>query len=246
MPGIDFIAAIEREAEALGQTIGLGPHRLVARYPTWTVLDLVAHTGSVHRWVAGLVTSGATRPPARPAHRQREPDRLLEWFSGGVELVVDALRRTDPERPVWTMAADKTAGFWRRRMAHETGAHRWDAEDAVGAARPIDPQLAVTGIPETLEIHVARPLAGADVGGHGERIGLRCTDVRGDWTVTLLHDRVEVEPAERPADAAVAGSASAVWLSLMGRPAPDAAWTGREPALELFRRALRLADPPSF
>ena len=246
MTAIDFIATIEHEGAALGRTLAEGPDRPIARYPTWTVVDLVAHTGSVHRWVAGLVTRGAMRPPARPAHRDRDPDRLADWFAAGIVLLVDALRRTDPARPVWTMAADMTAGFWHRRMAHETGAHRWDAEHATGRARPIDPQLAVTGIPETLEIHVVRPLSGAAVGGRGERVAVHCTDVPGDWTVTLLAHRVEVQSEAGRADATVAGSASSVWLALMGRPAPDVETTGDERSLEAFRRALRLADPPSF
>lgn len=246
MTVVDFIAAIEREGEAFVQTIAVGADHPIARYPSWTVLDLVAHTGSVHRWATRLVSLGASRSPVRAAHRDRDPDRLAEWFREGLALLVDALRRTDPAQPVWSMATDKTAGFWRRRMAHETAAHRWDAEHATGAARPIDPHLAVTGIPETLEIHVVRPLAGAAVGGRGERVVLHCTDVPGDWTITLLANRIEVQPHAGLADASIAGSASSVWLSLMGRPAPDVETSGGKLPLEAFRRALRLADPPSF
>lgn len=241
----EFIQVVAREGAALGRTIAVGPDRSIAFYPAWTVLDLVAHTGSVHRWVAALVTSGALLPPPRLAQPDRDPSRLADWFAAGLDMVVVALGNADPRRRVWTMAADETVGFWRRRMAHETATHRWDADEATGAARPIDPRIAITGIPETLEIHVARPLAGAAVGGMGERIGLHCIDLAGDWTITLRAEGVEVEARARPSDVTVAGRASSVWLSLMGRPAPAIETTGDRRSLEAFKRVLRLGQPPS-
>jgi uncharacterized protein (TIGR03083 family) len=245
MTDLDFVGAIEREGLALGRTITRGAERRIAVYPHWTLLDLVAHTGTVHRWVAGLVTSGSFRPPARPGHRDRDPGRLSEWFAEGLVLVIDVLRNTDPDRPVWTMAADRTAGFWRRRMAHETAAHRWDAEQAIGHPQPIDPPIALTGIPETLEIHVVRPLTGAEVRGNGERIALRTTDVSGAWVVTLQPNRVEFEASAGPADVTLSGSASSVWLSLMGRPVSDVAARGDKDCLTRFQTALRMTESPS-
>jgi len=242
---VDFLRVIERESHALRATIAAGPDRPIAFYPSWTILDLVAHTGGVHRWVAGMVRHGARRPPARPPHVDRDPARLADWFDDGVAMVVDALRRSRPDRPVWTMATDQTAGFWRRRMAHETAAHRWDAEHAIGVPRPIDPGVAATGIAETLEIHVVRPLAGARVGGRGERVKLRPLDVPGAWVVTLHRDRVSVDATDGLADVTISGSASSVWLNLMGRRVADVETTGDEPTLARFRDALRLADPPS-
>jgi uncharacterized protein (TIGR03083 family) len=242
---LDFLGAIEREGLALGRTITRGADRHIAAYPHWTLLDLVAHTGTVHRWVAKLVTSGAVHPLARPGHWDRDPGRLAEWFAEGLALVIDVLRNSDPDRPVWTMAADQTAGFWRRRMAHETATHRWDAEQAIGRPRPIDPAIALTGIPETLEIHVVRPLAGMEVGGKGERIALRTTDVDAEWLVTLRPNWVEFVGGQGQADVTLSGSASSVWLSLMDRPVTDVTAHGDNDCLTRFRAALRMADAPS-
>jgi uncharacterized protein (TIGR03083 family) len=241
----DFLGALEREGLELGRTVTHGADRHIAAYPHWTVLDLVAHTGTVHRWVAKLVNTGAVHPLERGRHRDRDPGRLAEWFAEGLSFVIDVLRNSDPDRPVWTMAADQTAGFWRRRMAHETATHRWDAEQAIGRPRPIDPAIALTGIPETLEIHVVRPLAGMKVGGNGERIALRSTDVDGEWVVALRPNSVEFEVGPGPADVRLYGSASSVWLSLMGRPVTDVTAHGDQHCLTKFRATLRMAEPPS-
>ncbi len=216
----DFAAAVEREGQALAVAAAAGPGRPVGSYPGWTVMDLVAHTGSVHRWVERLIASRALEAPQRHPEPERDPARLLEWFEAGLRGLVDTLRVTDPGLPVWTMATDRTAGFWRRRMCHETAAHRWDAEDAVGEARPIEAAIAVTGIPETLEIHLVRPLAGAVMEGRGQRLALHSTDVAGDWVVQLLPNRVVVEDVAGSSDAMIAGTASSVWLAVMesGRP----------------------------
>jgi uncharacterized protein (TIGR03083 family) len=240
-----FVETLVREGTALGRAISVGAHRPVAAYRGWTVLDLVAHTGSVHRWVAGLVSSGAEQPPPRPAQLERDPRRLADWFAIGLDDVVGALTQSESSRRVWTMAADQTVGFWRRRMAHETTTHRWDAEHALGTAQPIDAQVAITGLPETLEIHVVRPLAGVRTGGRGERIRLHCTDLPGDWTITLRADGVEVETQARPSDATVAGPASSIWLDLQGRPAPSLERIGDARSVELLYRVLRLVAPPS-
>lgn len=244
MTEIDFVAAVGREGQALVRAASRAPHAVVACYPTWTALDLVAHTGAVHRWVTEIVDRGLDEPPTRGTYAERDPHRLFAWFGRGLTNLVKTLARIDPTRDVWTMAHDRSAAFWRRRMAHETAAHRWDAEDAVGTADPIEALLAVTGIPETLEIHLARPLAGAAVGGNGERIRLRCTDVEGDWIVSLMSNAVEVEQGRGAADITLSGTASSLWLTVMGRTGPAVEVYGDGRALDAFRRVAALVPPP--
>jgi uncharacterized protein (TIGR03083 family) len=209
-------------------------------------LDLVAHTGGVHRWVERIVSEGLVERPEREPQLERDPARLFDWFGIGLDRLAATLRAVDPSRRVWTMADDRTADFWRRRMSHETTVHRWDAEDALGEAQPIDPPIAATGIPETLEIHVVRPLIGRAVQGRGERIGLHLTDLVGDWRVRLDWSRVVVEEGPGIVDANLDGTASAIWLALMGRAGPPPATGGDERVLESFSRALTLAEAPSF
>ena len=58
----------------------------------------------------------------------------------------------DPEAPAWNLAPQpKKAGFWPRRMAHETAVHRWDAQLAIAAGEPIEAKLAADGVSEVLD-----------------------------------------------------------------------------------------------
>jgi len=246
VPAIDPVVALRREGGALAHASALGPERHVRIYPRWTVSDLVAHTGSVHRWAERMVRLGARQEIARVPQHERDPARLIGWFRDGVTRLAETLERTDPDQPVWTMAADKSAGFWRRRMAHETAVHRWDVEEAVGVIAAIDPRLAITGIPETLEIHVIRALAAAPVGGRGERIRIRSTDTPGEWTIRLGSDSVAWASTVDDVDATLSGSASAVWLAIMGRTDQGVELAGDRRAIRTFWRALRLPTTPSY
>ena len=62
----------------------------------------------------------------------------------------------DPERPVYSFSpAHRRAGFWPRRMAHETTVHRVDAEQAAGRpVAPVPAALAVDGIDEVFGVFV--------------------------------------------------------------------------------------------
>jgi hypothetical protein len=118
-------------------------------------------------------------------------------------------------------------------------------QEAVGVAEPIDRELALTGIPETLEIHLARPTSGAAIGGRGQRLRLRCSDAADEWIITILGDRLTVSPGPADADGALVGPASELWLSIMSRPA-SVTYHGDPGAERLFRRALALVPPPLF
>jgi hypothetical protein len=65
-------------------------------------------------------------------------------------------------------------------QAIEAAVHRWDAENAVGAAGPLDAALAVDAIGQTLEIvaPLRRSMAQAPP-GQGERFAFRRTDDAG-------------------------------------------------------------------
>jgi len=116
----------------------------------------------------------------------------------------------------------------------------------VGVIAAIDPRLAITGIPETLEIHVIRALAAAPVGGRGERIRIRSTDTPGEWTIRLGSDSVAWASTVDDVDATLSGSASAVWLAIMGRTDQGVELAGDRRAIRTFWRALRLPTTPSY
>ena len=214
----EYVAAMRREGLALVRAARQDPARPVPFYPGWSIADLVAHTGAVHRWALRLVRSRATKGGPRKEYEERDPVRLVAWFEEGLESLATELAGVDPNDAVWS-PTDHTAGFWQSRMAHETAIHRWDAQSAFGYAQPIERRLAATGIPESLAIHIVGPVRGTAVGGHGESVALRCDDTVDAWRVMLLPDEVRFEEGQQKATSGVAGTASDVWLFMTGRPA---------------------------
>jgi len=91
-------------------------------------------------------------PPGRAPQRSPVPAALLGWFHAGAADLQERFRAADRGEQVWTWSADHTVGFWQRMQAIEAAVHRWDAENAVGAARPLDAALAADAIGQTFEV----------------------------------------------------------------------------------------------
>lgn len=240
----EYVAALLREGGALADAAREDPDRQVPNYPGWSVADLLAHTGGVHRWVLGIVRSHATEDAPRRVHKDRDQVRLLAWFEEGVAALASQLGAADPDEPVWSFTADQTMGFWQCRMAHETAVHRWDTQSAFGNPEPIERRLAATGIPESLAIHVVRPVAGTAVGGHGETVALQPDDTSDRWLVVLLPAEVRVEEGEGSASAIVTGCSSDVWLFVTGRPAQRIRVLGDATVVAHLQRVIRSVAAP--
>ena len=244
----DLIQAIRDEAAGLADAAGHGLDAPVPRYSGWTLADLVCHTGDIHRWVTGMIEERATdRVPRAALGSQVDPTALTTWFAEGARRLADVLEVTEPHIPVWTMTDERTVGFWRTRMAHETSIHRWDAQSAHGVAKPIASWLARSGIAESMMRHL--PGAGTEIGGSGERLRLRCLDEPGEWTITLLPTELRVEdgPGPRAVEATVAANASDLWLLLGGRSfGAQLRVSGDRSILERFEAALQLATVPQL
>src|SRR5205814_4624190 len=122
--------------------------------PGWTMARLVGHVGQVHQWAGEMVRTRSTEQlDFRSLSEPPEGDGLVPWFTEGVERVAASLEAAGVDVPVWNWGdAPKTSAFWFRRMAEETSVHRWDAEDAIGQAAPIDAGLAAEGIDELLPV----------------------------------------------------------------------------------------------
>ncbi len=244
MDAQEALVAVRSEGVRLLDVARMDVTRPVPTYPGWTIADLLAHTGSVHRWVTQILRTGSHERIRRESQTDREAARLLDWFASGLEELVAALEETDPGLPLWTLTGAGGVGFWQQRMAHETAVHRWDAERAFGPPSPFAPGLAVSGIPETLEIHVIRPLQGHAAGG-GQTLSLACTDTPGQWSVRCGQDGVRLEPGLAAADAEVSGNASDVWLFAMARPPAALERRGDPAAIETFERAIRTIPLPT-
>ena len=219
---LDFVGALRADGAALAAAARqAGPDAPVPTCPEWTVRDLVTHTWQVHRHRVYVVGERLQQRP-ETGYRDASPPPagtdVVGLFEEGVAQLADVLERTPPETRVWTwFPDDQTAGFWRRRMAHETAVHRVDAESAAGATAPIDAPLAADGVDEVLRCFLQLDLVDHEVGGAGETIHLHATDADGEWTVRLLDRGIDVERGHAKGDAAVRGSASDLDLWLWGR-----------------------------
>lgn len=238
---------LRRETGVLAVAARPALRRAVPRYPGWTVADLVVHTGRIHRWVAEIVRTGATE---RIAHPDVAPPPgaapLTAWLMAGAADLAATLEDVAPSTRVWTFAGDGTAGFWRRRMALETTIHRWDAQSAAGAPAPIPREVALDGVTEALTVYLGPRLAGAAVGGAGQRVALHCTDSHRTWSLRLLPEGVDIDDdGQAAADVTVEGTAEDLWRYLMGRHRlDDLRVTGDRAAALLCSAAIDMVPAP--
>jgi uncharacterized protein (TIGR03083 family) len=224
-----WLAALRTEGPAFRAAVAEAPlDAPVPSCPDWTVGHLISHLGRVYASVAGHVGRGITSRPERLSDDQTAPpegiDALLWWDErfAALTVLLDAL---DPELPAWNWAPQaKRAGFWERRMAHETSLHRWDAQFAVINAEPIEPKLAADGVAEVLDtwLPAGRRKWAPEVPGI---VALTATDIDHEWFVrlradggvALLDTDTLLDTDEHHERAAARGTASDLMLALYGR-----------------------------
>lgn len=109
------------------------PEDPVPTCPEWTVRDLVTHVGTGHRWAADLIERRVRQPVRQtPEPAPIEPGLWPAWLADGARRLRDAVRTGGPDQPVWTWRADRTAGFWLRRMLHDELVHRFGSGPLAG------------------------------------------------------------------------------------------------------------------
>jgi len=206
--------------------------------PQWTVTDLVLHLGFVHRLVGRVVGERMRQPPvdedrswlglpgpwrdwlppARAPRQSPVPSGLLDWFQAGAAELAKLFRAADPGEQVWTWSADHSVGFWQRMQAIEAAVHRWDAQNAVGAAQPIDAALAADAIAQTFEVMLPMRRAVAKAPpGQGERFVFRRTEGPEAWEVRFDGDAVLLGAPQGAYDIQIEGTASDLALFLWQR-----------------------------
>jgi len=234
MPQLDY-ERYDSELQALTRRFaeavhGADPAMGVPTCPAWTLTQLTAHVGFAHRWAAVIVERRATTPvphgevddllvPARADERRR-------WLLDGARRLGDAVREAGPQTGVWTWAEDKTAGFWLRRITHDTLVHCLDAELAVGHDVGLAPDLAADSISDLLDMFSILPRvddfpALAKLRGSGQTLHFHATDpglgVAGEWLARRMPYGVEWEHRHGRGDAALRGRALDLLLVLSRR-----------------------------
>lgn len=134
-----------------------GLETVVPTCPGWSVSDLVAHVGMVHRWCADTLRGVRSDPAEHEAAGRAETD-LLQWFDDGATEVLDVLSKTAPawEGFFFLKNTPNARDGWARRQCHETTIHAVDAMAARLGRVPtvgevwFSPALALDGIDELL------------------------------------------------------------------------------------------------
>ncbi len=205
---------------------GIDPSTPVPTCGDWTVADLLRHIGSINRWAATMVEQRSQERLKREDADWSEPeddDKLAAWVDAGAGFLRDRFLAADPGVAMWAWGVPKSAAFWPRRMVHETGVHRADAELALDQVPRFDPEIAADGIDELLDnIPEASYFAPGvlELKGDGEVLAFHATDAGVAWRVELGPDGftwARTQPPVGDADATVAAPAGDLLLMLYGR-----------------------------
>ncbi len=208
--------------------------------PGWTVRDLVAHQGMVHRWavavLAGQRGHGGVEPAELVEHEGLMSPDILAWLDDGARDLLAALAFAPADLDAWFFLKDAPAPrlAWARRLCHETTMH---AVDAMSAARGRPPRaeetwvrggLATDGIDELLLGFLPRRNLD-DAFPTPQTLVVQTTDTGAAWTLRLGEGRVASTVGAAPAgptmqevdatntSVVVTGTAAQVYLGLWNR-----------------------------
>lgn len=190
----------------------------------WTIADLLEHAGTVYRWAAAMVRDSAQERYRREEmdwERPEEPTALPTWVAEGAPFAVEQLRAADLSTPMWAWGWPKAAGFWPRRMVHEMGVHRADAELALGIEPAFDPEVAADGVDELLDNLPYRPGFAAKVANmraEGEVLAFSAPDADASWRIELGSESFTWSHSGGPATTTVTAPARDLLLAVYGRP----------------------------
>ncbi len=220
-----FLASLSADLDRLAQLAKSDLSLLVPSCPGWDLARLIGHLGRVQRMALAVVTTGSMEPAPSSAlpSPPEDHDNLRAYFADSSEEILDELRSTPSDSPCWTfLGGPNVAGFWTRRMTHEHSIHRYDAELAVGAPRPIPTTVAIDGIEEYILIANTRLLPKVPDFSLRGSLHLHATDGDGEWMITQATSaegahRLVTERRHAKADAAIRATASDMMLGLWGR-----------------------------
>ncbi|MGX1907820.1 maleylpyruvate isomerase family mycothiol-dependent enzyme [Streptomyces phaeochromogenes] len=229
--------------EIVGQTALLRSHlagadlgATVPTCPDWTLRQLAVHVGEAHRWAEHIVRTRATKnvPVEEVADvggpEGDDPAALDAWLAEGAEKAAETFRSAGADTAAWSWAWEHTAGFWARRMTHETVVHRADAAIAAGVTYEVAPEFAADAIDEWLQIvRFAQEKypsdAARELRGVGRSIHLHATDAEpgldAEWLIEFEDEGIDWRRGHEKATVALRGPLTEVMLAFYRRMSPD-------------------------
>jgi uncharacterized protein (TIGR03083 family) len=248
---LDYVAHLRAEsarfAEALREA---APGTPVPTCPNWNADDLLWHLGEV-QWFWASIVRDSLPDPSELKHPDRPSDRdaLLAFFSEASDELQRTLATTDPTAQRWTWSKEQTAGFTRRRQAHESLIHRVDAELTAGLERrPIDPALAEDGVDEVLRImYGGAPPWGTVHAQGGPELRVTASDTDRSWLVSRArftgtdpdgtsYDEPSIVVADADLSSDTQAGPGSGEATLRGRAADLDCWLWGRPPLEELER----------
>ncbi|MFZ4809762.1 MAG: maleylpyruvate isomerase family mycothiol-dependent enzyme [Ilumatobacteraceae bacterium] len=216
-----YLDSITDSAGRIADALRTGPLDAPVRAcPGWDLAELGRHIGYIHRW-ARVATLHGARPADDDIEAPPPADDLADWVEQGAAALNSVFAGLDPATPTWhPFPVAKVAAVWPRRQASETLIHAWDAQDAVGGSRSLDPLMASDGIAEYFEVIVPRIISRTDRVAPTGTIEVTSTDTGLRLVVVSDSTGVLLEPTATP-EASLSGSATELALALWGRIALD-------------------------
>jgi uncharacterized protein (TIGR03083 family) len=187
---LDYLEHIRSDSARFADLLaGADPSATVPSCPDWTAADLLWHLAEVQNFWGAIVRDRLLDPDAADRSQPSRPSdygELVDTYRAASSGLVDALATTPDKTTVWTwFAADQSAGFVRRRQAHEALIHRLDAELTTGTVTDLDAGLATDGVAEVLEWMYSEVPEWATAGPDGPTGRLATSDTGREWLVRI-------------------------------------------------------------
>jgi uncharacterized protein (TIGR03083 family) len=218
---LPYLPAITDDTSLLLEALATSSSQDVPTCPGWTVARLAGHVGRVHRMAARIVSLGLLAPPAADdlPPVPEGVDDIASYLRDGSAELHSVLTTTALGSPAWNMIGEPyVAGFWPRRIAHETAIHRVDAQFGSGTTpTAIATDLAIDGIDEFFDLMPARVLNKQPTASLGGSLHLHATDGPGEWMIEIESGVLHLSHGHGKGSAAVRGTASDLLLGVWGR-----------------------------
>ncbi|MGZ0147592.1 maleylpyruvate isomerase family mycothiol-dependent enzyme [Kribbella sp. WER1] len=226
-------ALIVEQAELLGAQLSTGKDlgQPVPSCPGWNVGQLVRHVGGAHREATVVARTGVAPPDDEfrdPTHWYADAadctddalGELAGWIVDGARELAEALRTAGPDVPIEMPVDDPTTRFTARRMTHETAMHRADATLALGNPYELEPDVAVDGVDEWMELgalpfHFEVHPWMRELLGPGRTLKFAAPEQA--WVVDLTGDAIRWRHSDEPTAVTVRGTVTDLLLHLYKR-----------------------------